>query len=440
MEAFLHPGLQETWVACGTKFGKSLGASGGICNALVRKQRGLFRWVAPIYEQSKVGFEYCKRILPPEPHTKPNNSEMAIKIPDLDTLLRFFHAGKPTSLEGHGVHGYVFDEAAKMLEEVRSAAETTTTLTRGPKMFISTPLGKNWFYRGCMEAREEMIRARHEKRAPTKLFIRAKTEDNPFVPRESIEKARRELPARLFRQYYLAEFEDEGAIFPGYRACTDGPRLNLEGEHHIWFHDEAKNAEVVVGVDWAKSVDWTVFIAIDVKTRRVVGFERFHKRTYTEAIRQLVRFTRTFKELTIVYHDKTGVGAAIDDQLACTDLPFHGITFTNAWKSEAVSRLMTTVEQEGIILPDWPILMKEMDSFELKMTVHGKMQFSAPGGQTDDAVMALLLAHSALLHYGEQDVEVRFLEPFVDKDGKPLPEVLTPLERFYKDLAEDEDD
>ena len=69
MSAFMIPGITEIYVCCGTKFGKSLSATAGLCNGIMSKQGALWRWVAPIYEQTKIGFNYCKDMLPPEPIT-----------------------------------------------------------------------------------------------------------------------------------------------------------------------------------------------------------------------------------------------------------------------------------------------------------------------------------------------------------------------------------
>jgi hypothetical protein len=440
MSAFMFPEVTEIWVCCGTKFGKTAGAAAGACNGLVSKTKATWRWVAPIYEQSKIGFDYCRQILPPEPTTTIRKGNLELEIPGLESILKFHHAQNPVSLEGAAISGYIFDEAAKMNEDVYASAKTTRTVTRGPMMFISTPYGKNWFYRHCMDAREEMVRAEQEGRMPTKLFIRARTQDNPQVPRQSIEEARKEMPARLFRQYYMAEFVDDGSVFTGYNACLDGPYIDLFGEHQHWFHETASSSNVVIGVDWAKMTDWTVFIAIAIVDgkKRVVGFERFHRKTYTEAIRQLVRFSKRFKEVDMIFHDKTGVGVAIDDQLAHTDLTFTGITFTNSNKSEMVNKLMTSFEQEAIIIPRWNILLKEIESFEVTVSSMGTMRYQAATGGHDDIVCALMLANQASDQYGDEKMNIKFLEelPFLKKDNiRP-----DTIEAYYQDIIDNEDD
>lgn len=427
-QALITPGVNEVWVACGTKFGKTIAASVAISSAAWQKENSIYRWVAPIYTQSKIGLSYCQQILP-KPETDTNNSAMELRLRHNGTKIQFYHAQNPVSLEGYGIHGYVFDEAAKMKEEAYSSAKTTTTVTRGPMVFISTPWGKNWFYRKCMEAREEMLRAKHEGRVPSKIFITARTEDNPFVPREAIEIARRSLSARLFRQFFLAEFEDDGGVFTNFRECIYTDDIDVFGDFVQWCDPSAAGAQVVIGADWAKTVDYTCFVAIDIATRKVVGFMRFHKRPYTEAIKNLVRFTRNFKETLCVYHDKTGVGVAIDDQLTYTALPFTGITFSNASKSEMVANLMTAFEQKLIMIPRWETLLSELDSFEVTTGAMGTMHYAAAQGGHDDTIAALMLANSALSYYGNINMSVSYAD---EGSGK-----LTDLERYYQDLGED---
>jgi hypothetical protein len=343
-------------------------------------------------------------------------------------MIQFFHAQNPVSLEGYAINGYIFDEAAKMREETYSSAKTTTTVTRGPMVFISTPWGKNWFYRRCMEAREEMMRARHEDRMPTKLFITARTEDNPHVPRESIELARKSLSARLFRQFFLAEFEDDGGVFTGFRECINTDYIEVFGDFVQWYGNNAGQSKVVIGADWAKTVDYTVFVALDTTTRAVVGFMRFHKKPYTEAIKNLVRFSKSFGEVLCIYHDKTGVGMAIDDQLAYTSLPFTGIVFSNSSKSQMVTNLMTAFEQKQIFIPRWETLLSELDSFEVTTGAMGTMHYAAAQGGHDDTIAALMLANAALGYYGNIDFSVNFT------DDKQAP--LSDLERYYQDLED----
>lgn len=431
-----NPHCKELIVCCGTKWGKTAGSSNMVSRAVLERPQSLWRWVAPIYSQSRIGYKYITRMLPSDQYD-------ARKAPPIiefqnGSEIQFFHGQNAESLEGEACHGNLFDEAAKLEEEVYISGYTTTTQTKGKNVLISTPRGKNWFYKKAMAAMEEMLRARHEGRHPTKLFITAPTASNPYVPRESIEEARRNLPARLFEQYYLAKFIDDGMVFNQLRQCLYGPVIEVYGQHERWCVSDSKERTVVIGVDWAKTHDKTVFVAIDPETRQVVAFERFYKKPYTEAIRLLVQFSLRFKTVDLVVHDKTGVGQAIDDQLAYTDLNYRGFTFSNSSKTEAVNRLITTQEQGGLFLPRWQPLINEFESFEVTTNKLGNMMFSAPSGQHDDIVCAVLLAHIAMLEYTETaDPMVRFLEdlPRDKVIGEP-----STIEEYYGQMIADSDE
>jgi hypothetical protein len=418
----------------------TMAASAALVAAGISRPGTKWRWVAPIYEQAKIGMEdYFPRILPPAPYTEHKPGNMLIAIPQIATTFEFWHAKNPMSLEGKAVNGYIIDEAAKCPEQTYYSARTTTTVTKGPIMAISTPLGKNWFYQKAMNARDAMEWAISHGKTPDKLFITARTADNPFVPRESIERARLELPERLFKQYYEAEFIDEGSVFVGTRECLYGNELRMPvGPRQRWLHPNAKEMRVVIGADWAKSVDYTVFIAIELETRKVVGFERFHRLPYTEAIRKLILFHQCFKDVDIILHDKTGVGSAIDDQLKYASLPYHGVIFSNSSKSEMVAQLITAVEQQRIHFPRWAELIREFDMYEGHLGNTGLISYSAPQGSHDDIVSATMLAHSGLLQYGERSYDVRFLDDLATLAEKKPPK--DSIEAFYTSLTDDEED
>lgn len=436
-QRYIYTGLmsetvREIWIAAGTKFGKTLSATVAQINIAIQKPGTKHRWVAPIYSQTRQPLEYFKKILPPPPHSKHNRADNTIYLPKIDTRFEFWHAQNPSSLEGDGIHSYVFDEAAKQPPEIRASARTTTTRTKGPMIFISYPFGKNWFYTGCMEAREEMEWAFKNNKPIEKVFIHARTQDNPTIDRQVIENARRELSNNLFRQYYLAEFVDEFTVFGNIDSCIYGQRLDIFGDIQQWFDIGASECHVVIGVDWAKSIDFTVFIAIDMATHKVVGFSRFQKRTYTEAVRLLAIFCRKFKSLEMIAHDKTGVGVAIDDQLAYINQPYTGITLNNSLKAELVLKLITSFEQHQIKIPDWSEMKNELKSYESQPTKIGTMSYNAPSGKHDDIVCALFLANYAYLLYADTRMDVQYLDELGKADQHK-----TELEKYYLDIVDD---
>ena len=256
---------------------------------------------------------------------------------------------------------------------------------------------------------------------------------NPAVTQEAIDDARKALPDRLFRQYYLAEFVDDGNVFVGFRDCIVGEPVSFFSFVNLWLADMANTADVVIGVDWAKKHDFTVFYAIDVTgtKQRTVGYCRFQGMPYTEAVKQLMSFAKHFKRVIQVRHDRTGVGEAIDDLLGGSGLPVEGLTFTNQNKNKMVGDLMLCFEQRGLTLPNIPELLYELDMFEVVTSGSGAMRFNAPSGMHDDIVSAMMLAHAAAVE-NSADFTVSFLDE--------LPSRRLTLDRFYDDLMSDGDE
>lgn len=403
MNAFFIPDLLEMWVACGSKFGKTWAASSAMSLAVPLEKQALFRWIAPIYSQSRIGFSYIKRMLPGEPFVKANESSLSLYFRDNDSLIQCFHGQDPESLEGEATRGNILDEASKMREEVYASVKTTVGVTAGPIIGISTPRGKNnWFYRKCMEAKEEMLRAQREGRRPRKIFIHAPSWTNPAVSMDVINDAKRTMPLRLWRQYYEADFVTDGSVFSGLDHCWKTDYID-HTDQFLWVHPEADKMAVVMGVDWARNVDFSVFTASCIKTRQIVGIWRMRGVAYPQQIRKLKTFTERFASVETVWHDKTGVGVALDDMLAGTDLPFHGIVFSNASKNELMVKLMLSFEEASYGMPQIAALVTEFNDIEVKTTATGLPTYSAPAGATDDIVMAVALSHAAMLQHSDRD-------------------------------------
>jgi len=429
MQSMFCENLREIWVASGSKFGKSLAGASCLLSRAFITDNGLFRWVAPIYSQAKIGFKYAKTILPPH-LIDINNGNLTLKINEKNTSIEFRSGKYPEDLEGEACHGYCLDECAKMTEQVYDSAKTTTTITRGIMVAFSTPRGKNWFYNKCMSAKEEMEWSLANNIQPSKIFLTAPSSANPYVTKEAIEEARRNTPERLFRQYYLAEFIDQGAVFVGYRDCINEPDKYIDTQNY-WLEKDIDKCDIVIGVDWAKHTDYTVFVAIDYKHKpvKVIGYMRFHGISYMQAVKELYLFAKKFKSVSTVWHDKTGVGEALDDMLCNIDLPFHGVTFSNSSKSSLINTLGLTFEKKDIIIPNLSEMLRELDVYEVDVSETGMMRYNAPPGFHDDIVISLALANAASREFAGLDFETRFLDDLKEKDLS--------IDKFYTDLLED---
>jgi len=425
------PDCTELWVACGTKYGKTLSGVASYCALFPRLNDGIIRHVAPIYKQSRIGLRLAKRFLPGKPHTKVNMSDNTIKFTDesKQQTIEYWHGQDPEILEGEGVAFYLLDEASKMKPEVYSSARTTLTQTRGLLMGCSTPRGKGWFYGACMNAKAEMLWCLKRGKNPTKIFIHARTAENPHINPKSIQEARKNLPDRLFRQYYEAEFNDSGECFPFFKDAIVGSPLYFDFETQLWFCDDhAEQEQIIVGADWGKQEDFSVFTAWSVSSKMMVGFMRFRGVDYISAIRNLIWFCGEYKHILLVKHDKTGLGNVMDDALGNTELPFEGVTFTMKSKSEMVNAMMVAFQRREIRIPNWPAMIEELESFEVVVNEIGNFKYSAPSGLHDDIVCSMFLGWFGVQEYAPTRMEIISLD---DLEGLEMSEDFTPSDNDF---------
>lgn len=413
-------GLQELWVSCGTKFGKTLSGVGSYSSLFPRLRSGIIRHIAPIYSQSIIGMDYANKMLPGSPHTESKKSGKPMitwKDKSRDSRIEYWHGQDPEALEGEGTFFNLLDEASKMKRQVYDSTVTTCTRTRGLIVPMSTPRGRNWFYTGCMQAKEEMEWCLKKGLPPTKIFITAPTSANRYIDQEVIDKNKRNLPDRLFRQYFLAEFVDDGEVFPFFKDAIYGHPLVFEFDSQVWFHDGADEMDrIVIGADWGQQNDFSVFTAWSAQSRMMVGFMRFRGIDYISAIKNLVWFSGNFSDVIDVKHDKTGLGNVMDDHLSHTELRYEGITFTNKNKSAMVNSLMLAFQRHDIKVPHWPAMVEELDSFEVQTNEIGTMKYNAPSGMHDDIVCSMFLGWYAVDEYAPTQMEVVSLDELAEMD------------------------
>jgi hypothetical protein len=240
-----------------------------------------------------------------------------------------------------------------------------------PALLEGTPKGRNWFYRMWLRGKDPQDQEVESFGGPSW--------QNPFIPREEVERLAKEMPERRYRQEILAEFlDDEGAVFRGVRQCVSG------------FSKEPTEA---LGVDLARTQDFTVVIGMD-KQGAVTHFDRWNEISWPLQKDRIAAAARKFNCRVLI--DSTGVGDAPTQDLQKAGLRVEGFKFTNATKQQLVEALVIAMEQGEITLPDEPVLLNELEAFEFTTTASGLTRYAAPEGLHDDCVVALALARHAI--------------------------------------------
>jgi phage FluMu gp28-like protein len=244
---------------------------------------------------------------------------------------------------------------------------------QGKALFISTPKGRNWFWRLYQQGMTD--------EGETASF-QYPTSSNPFIAPEEIEAARRSLPERIFQQEYMAMFlDDAGGVFRRVMEAANADIQDVPIDNH----------EYVFGVDWGQMVDFTVIIVLDITTNSVAYMDRFNQIDYTIQSDRLKALANRFKPTTVLA-EVNAMGQPVVERLIEDGLPVQPFTTTNATKAEIIRGLQNAFENGEIRILNDPNLIGELQAYEQERTPSGLWKFGAPEGMHDDTVIALALA------------------------------------------------
>ncbi len=357
------------------------------------EEDGRVIWVcAPTFKMVKVAEMEIENLLTgiEEVVVDRNKKDMKITLISGSTI-QFHSLENYDALRGYKVDAIWVDEASYARKEAIDVLRTRISSTMGLMWITTTPKGKNWVYDWYMMGLSD-----NPKYEAYESF-HWETRDNPYFPAEEWDLAKADLPTDFFDQEYRAKFLDDMAgVFRGVKAI-----IMQEGDDH------KPVAPFSMGVDLAKSVDWTVITVMD-STGRVVDWQRFNRIPWPEQKKIIARRWKFWHEAgesvggCKIVMDSTGVGAPMYDELveeigdSRYIIPY---TFTTVSKRNLVQALQSAVEHADIAIPNQEILIEEMDYFQYKITAHGNMTYSAPAGKNDDAVDSLALANWGKIYH-----------------------------------------
>lgn len=379
----LHP-LQETIadsparfrvVSAGRRWGKSLMAGDLAVGAALGG--GKVWWVGPTYPLTTAAWRDLKATARQIPGTEISESTRTLIFPT-GGLLEVKSADNPDSLRGVGLDFLVIDEAAFVAEEAWTEALRPTLADRqGRALIISTPKGRNWFWRAFQLGQDASQDEWRSWQAPTS--------SSPYIASTELAAAKAGLPERVWRQEFLADFlEDGGSVFRGVRTAASARVLT---------HAEP-GRRYVMGVDWGKTEDFTVITVIDDETGEVVRVDRFNQIDYTVQRGRVVSAFEAFHPATVVV-ERNSIGEPLIEELVRSGLPVQPFTTSNASKSLIIDALALAFERGDVRIPDDPSLLAELEAFEMERLPGGSFRYAAPSGMHDDMVMSLAFAWHA---------------------------------------------
>jgi hypothetical protein len=264
-------------LACGRRWGKTL-LGVALCVEAGVTCRDAW-WIAPTFPIASIGWRAIKSLIRQIPGSELREGERLATLPG-GGWIQVKSADDPDSLRGQGLDLAVFDECAFQVEAAWTEAVRPALSDRaGKALFISTPQGRNWFWRLWMRGQEG---------GSEWTSWQFPTSDNPYIDPQEIEAARADSSAQVFAQEYEADFSlSVGTFFPEWS----------EAKHVIPPRDIPSAWPRWVAVDWGFADPFVaLWLARDPETRRIYVYREVYERGLREEQQALLLLQLTGTE------------------------------------------------------------------------------------------------------------------------------------------------
>jgi hypothetical protein len=367
-----HPAKIKV-LAMGRRWGKTV--TGGVVTLNVLRQHGRAAWIVPNYKNGRSLWRYASSVCAPLAQVKRMDISKAERVITTDAggFFGIYSADNIDAIRSEAFNLIVGDEAARIPEEGwNDAVRPTLADADGDEILISTPKGKNWFYYEFMRGQVE----EHGYKSWT-----APTNANPMPTiRKAYALAKARVSERTYLQEWMAQFVDDGSIFRNVHELSILSPAEPVPDH-----------QYVIGADWGRTNDATVFSVLDVATKEQVFLDRMTDTDYASQRLRLQVLSNRYNR-ALVLAETNSMGQPNIEALQGMAVPVQGFTTTNATKAQIVQALELALEQKEIRVLNDPTQIMELMAYESEKLPSGLIRYGAPEGMHDDTVMALCLA------------------------------------------------
>ena len=358
---------------CGRRWGKSTDGGEWLADGAIEGEPcALF---TPTYKYlAEMWRELSSRLRPfADCGGKINEQEKRIELPN-GGLIDCWSMDTPDPGRGRKYKRVVIDEAGLvrgLLPMWTNAIRPTLVDLQGDAWFYGTPKGRLHDF--------SVLFGKGESGDTDWLSFRAPTRDNPYIPADEIEAARRDMPSQAFAQEFEGIPADDGGNPFGLSAIQSCTRDQLgDGDPVVW------------GWDFARAQDWTVGVGLNA-LGDVVRLERWQLVPWGETMAQVTAITG---KITPAYGDSTGIGDVVVEGIQRSGVRMQGVHFSRPEKQQLMERLASAIQRGTITFPRG-VLTAELETFQYEYYAGG-VRYSSPEGLHDDCVMALALAVKGL--------------------------------------------
>lgn len=223
-------------VNCGRRFGKTTLAVVEMVGKAVSQDNQIVSYIAPTFQQARdISWSLLRKVADPVT-VKVNESrlELTVKTKYGGTSLISLRGWESIeTMRGMRNDLVIPDEVSSyrnFWSNWQEILRPTLTDTKGQALFLSTPKGFNHFY--------ELFNLEN-KDLDYKSF-HFTSYDNPFIPKEEIDKASEELTEDRFAQEYMADFrKTEGLVYK-----------EFDRTKHLYDEFNGKQLEKIAGIDF----------------------------------------------------------------------------------------------------------------------------------------------------------------------------------------------
>ncbi len=224
-------------ISCGRRFGKTVLSSKEIKGRAIYRASRIAYFATTFQQARDIMWEMLKKELQGA-IVSINEARLEIKVKTVtneESIITLRGWESIETARGQSYDLLVLDEVASMRDfwiNYQEVLRPTLTDRKGEAIFISSPKGFNHFYKLYnMELEDSDFKSFH--------FT---TYDNPLIPVEEIEKAKKELTEDRFAQEYLADFrKTEGLVYK-----------EFDRKRHIFdkFEEIRDKVETIAGLDF----------------------------------------------------------------------------------------------------------------------------------------------------------------------------------------------
>lgn len=379
---------RDTWFVVKAKrqCGKSVAMEALLISASLKRSNSFSLFVSPVIQQARKVFQDVQRIAY-QLITNANASVLEITFCN-GSVIKFGSSQQADSLRGFTVKNtgvLIIDEAAFCSDDVfYQILVPTTNVFRSDIFIVSTPKFKQgFFFNLYLKGLESDGKV---------LSVDWNTYDtSKYLPNETLEIYRQQMPRLAFQSEFLAEFIDgDGAVFTNFKQCVGACSLHAD-------------APTVVGIDWGTGTggDYTVLTTGQVYDGKacIVSQTAFNDKNATETIRCIVEHVARLKGQNIrdveCIVEKNSIGQVylqlLNDALP-DDVQVVAFNTSNKSKDRIIKQVIALFERQRIVIPDDTRLLNELSMYACEVNSNGLPIYSAPSGYHDDRVMSLCFA------------------------------------------------